>query len=189
MEREDPSQTLIARDKTLRAHLQHIQTQRCQLWRQKFRCRNIKERDQNTSYFHIVTLLRRKRNEIKRLQIGDRVFKNLRVLKVKIVDHFKDLYSQPIHPNIFLPNNALRKISTERAIELELLLDNTKVKEAVWSCDGGQFPGYDGYNLNFIKQMWEFLGPKIYYLVRNFLSSRSFPLEINTHGLYLYQRK
>lgn len=33
-----------------------------------------------------------------------------------------------------------------------------EIKSAVWSCESSRAPGYDGFNMGFIKKMWNSIG-------------------------------
>lgn len=58
----------------------------------------------------------------------------------------------------------------------------------MWACDGNKAPWYDGFNLNFIKQMRKVLGDDIYKLGLGFLKSRVLPREVILPGLLSFQK-
>ena len=63
----------------------------------------------------------------------------------------------------------LPRISGEEAALLERRPSGEEVKEAV----------YDGYNFNFIKNMWDVIGEEIVDFVLSFFENGVFPNEIN----------
>lgn len=55
-----------------------------------------------------------------------------------------------------------------------------EVKHAVLTCDPDRAAGYDGFNLRFIKEMWNTIGVDITHFVRQFFIWGEFPHSINT---------
>lgn len=72
----------------------------------------------------------------------------------------------------------LPRISGEEAALLERRPSGEEVKEAV----------YDGYNFNFIKNMWDVFGGKIVNFVLNFFDNGMFQEEINMTWVVLFQK-
>lgn len=63
---------------------------------------------------------------------------------------------------------------------LEIILTDGEIREAVWSGDGTKSPGYDGFNLNLIKEIWETIGPSICNFIKQFMEQGILLREVNT---------
>lgn len=48
------------------------------------------------------------------------------------------------------------------------------------SCDSDKFPGYDGFNMGFVKKMWSIIGCNVVDQVHNFFCTGRFPKNLNT---------
>lgn len=65
------SQTLLDREKVLRVDIEEVLFHEEFLWYQKSRAEWLQHGDRNTSFFHNRTLVRKKRNKIEGLLIGN----------------------------------------------------------------------------------------------------------------------
>lgn len=79
-----------------------------------------------------------------------------------------------------MPANAVRRIRPQSAATLEADPTNEEIMQAVWSCDGSKALGYYGYNLSFIKEVWDIIGPSICDFVKKFMMQGILPNEVNT---------
>ena len=62
---------------------------------------------------------------------------------------------------------------------MEEIPTTEEIKDVVWSCDPSKAPGLDGFNLNFVRKMWDVVGAEFQKLVLDFFHSGSFPGSIN----------
>ena len=168
-----------ARILALKSQLQIWYKRKELYWRQLSRDTHTKLGDRNTRYFHAVAVGRRRKKRIAQLRVRNRLMKNPRVIKKEIVRFYKKLYSQKILPHVFLPDGFLLKISQEQASILERMPSKEEISLAVKSCDPSKAPGYDGFNLNFIKKFWDDFGEEICSFIFGFFESGHFPPEIN----------
>ena len=148
-------------------------------WRQLAREKFVKLNDRNTKYFHAVALGRRRKKRILLLKVENRLVKGPRKIKKEAVRFFRRLYSQPSGPEVDLDEGLLPKLNGNLAEELEQRPSIEEIKEAVWSCDPSKAAGYDGFNINFIKKMWDNIGDEISSFVLNFFDTGYLPEEIN----------
>ncbi|XP_014629706.1 uncharacterized protein [Glycine max] len=97
-----PSEQQVKDLKKTQADLWEKATMQESIVRQKSRCRRIKEGDSNTSYFHRVINLRRKRNALRGLQIGDTWVENPNIIKAETFHHFQNRFNEPhlTRPNL-----------------------------------------------------------------------------------------
>ena len=146
------------RRNALQSQLWLWMTRKERYWRQMSRCKLIKEGDKNTRYFHTLATIRRRRNTITSIKQGDLVINDQRQIRRIIVQHFKQLYSSQEHTIGDLSALDLTKLTPHQCAMLEEPVSSLGVKEAVLSCDGTKAPGYDGFNLKCIKQVWPIMG-------------------------------
>lgn len=137
-------------------------------WRQLARENFVKLNDRNTKYFHVMALGRRRRNRIQALKVGNKLVKRPRKVKNEAVRYFKRLYSQPLCPGVDLNDGLLPKLGAVKALELEQRPSLEEIKEAVWSSDPSKAAGYDDFNINFIRKMWDDIGVEISKFVEHF---------------------
>lgn len=70
----------------------------------------ITDRDNNTKYFYTLATMRKKRNWIRCIKIKDLKIKDSRLLKIKIVEHFKESYTQASVSELTLPEKCCEEI-------------------------------------------------------------------------------
>lgn len=81
---------------------------------------------------------------------------------------FEDLYKEEAKLEIELPFGVFKQFSHLTKESLECVPSPEEVKEVVWSCDPNKSPSYDGFNIKFIKEMWDVIGTDIVDFVLNF---------------------
>lgn len=102
------------------------------------------------------------------------------MLKMEIREYYKNNYQQAHLPFISLPHGAFKKIGRDVLAHLDMLLDDTKIKEDVWSCDSLKAPGYNGFNMKFVKECWDIIGKDIIQFIKGFFEIGKFDHAINT---------
>ena len=111
--------------------------------------------------------------------MGNRTIKNLRQIKKEVVGFYRRLYSQEELLQVCLPAGYLSMISLDKANELERMPSKEEIAATLKSCDSSKAPGYDGFNLNFIKKMWEQFEEEICNFILAFFESKRLPPDIN----------
>ncbi|XP_028223612.1 uncharacterized protein LOC114405169 [Glycine soja] len=115
-----PSEQQVKDLKKTQADLWEKATMQESIVRQKSRCRRIKEGDSNTSYFHRVINLRRKRNALRGLQIGDTWVENPNIIKAETFHHFQNRFNEPHLTRPNLDGVSFKSLtSTQREIMIE----------------------------------------------------------------------
>ena len=62
---------------------------------------------------------------------------------------------------------------------LEVLPIASEIKEAIWACDPSKAPSSDGFNLDFVRQMWETIRVDFKNLIVDFFQSGCIPKKLN----------
>ena len=77
-------------------------------WNQKSRELWVKEEDRNTKFFHLSTIIRRRRNCISEIKLDDGSWINSRVeIQNYFIDNFKTLYPTSFPPILDDPSNLI----------------------------------------------------------------------------------
>lgn len=72
------------------------------------------------------------------------------------------------------------RLSDGQREELEIPPTREEIKKEVWSCESSKAPGYDGFNLGFIKKMWDIVGEEFIMMILNFFAGGTLPKAVNT---------
>ncbi|KAK3222281.1 hypothetical protein Dsin_009306 [Dipteronia sinensis] len=104
-----PSQYLSALEETLVKEYHDILQQEEIFWQKKSRHCWLKERDRNTKFFHISTIIRRKRNKIEGFKKEDGSWiEDIGELKSKAVSYFLKLLKRSIILVAFVPGRQIQ---------------------------------------------------------------------------------
>ncbi|KAK9028322.1 hypothetical protein V6N11_068129 [Hibiscus sabdariffa] len=82
------SPSLVDLDTTLKKELSEVLLQEEKLWHQKSRCKWITNGDRNTKFFHASTLVRRRKNTIRRLKLDKKNWDTIGASIFKFVCNF-----------------------------------------------------------------------------------------------------
>lgn len=140
----------------VKAELTDILMQEVLLWHQKSRQKWLTDGDRNARYFHVSTMIRRRRNKIDKLKLSDGNWVvDQNSLKTMAVCFFKDLFSSdPLHTS--------RTWLEARFPTLELgTLDHTfrpatglDMKEAIFAMGVLKAPGLMGFQQVVFQKHW-----------------------------------
>lgn len=95
--------------------------------------------------------MRKKKNHIPRIKIGNQILTKVVDAKKGIRDHFVVSFTHEQFPNIQLPPGTFKQNPTVVANQLETIPCAVEITRAVWSCDPSKALGYDGFNIKFVK--------------------------------------
>ncbi|KAL5191867.1 Transposon TX1 uncharacterized protein [Glycine soja] len=145
----------------------------------------IKEGDSNTSYFHRVINLRRRRNALRGLQIGDTWVENPNIIKAETLHHFQNRFNEPHLSRPNLDGISFKSLpSTHREIMIEPFKEE-EIRCVVWACGNDKGPGPHGFNFRFIKHFWKELKPEFLRFIAEFHVNASFPKGLNSSFIAL----
>ena len=138
----------MARRKALSTQLEMWYKRKEEYWRQMSRDKYLMGIYRKTQCFYFMVAAKARKKMILKVRMRRRTFQNKEIWSFS-----KEIYSQSVRPIISFPENLVRRISMEEAVWLESPPSTSEVKKAVWDYDPLKAPGYDGYNLNFIRRM------------------------------------
>ena len=118
-------------------------------WRQRSRCKWLKEGEKNTKFFHGMASARSRKNRITSLVDGEVRLSD----RENIVNHIKDFFATPYAKEEWnrptLDNLQFDTIGEANAAYLESEFEEAEVREAVFALRGDKALGPDGFPIAF----------------------------------------
>ncbi|CAL8990846.1 unnamed protein product, partial [Prunus brigantina] len=151
-------------------------------WQQKSRVKWLQEGDRNTKFFHLTTIIRRRRNKIERLKDENGVWvEESEAIKSVAVKYFSDLFNskQCLQSNVDIPK-LFPCIDDADVAGLVKLVDLQEVKDSLFGIGGIKAPGVDGYPACFYQNQWSLCARDIFDLVSTAFSTCIIPENLNT---------
>ncbi|KAK9939901.1 hypothetical protein M0R45_016581 [Rubus argutus] len=150
-------------------------------WKQKSRDKWLQEGDKNTKYFHLSTLIRRRKNKIEGLfDINGAWHTNTADMMKIAVSFFQNLFSDPgsewsnfLIPWLFPRINDVQLESLCKPVEM------CEIKSALFSIGGLKTPGIDGFPALFYQTHWNLYATDIFTIVHHAFSSGVIPAGLN----------
>ncbi|CAL8164318.1 unnamed protein product [Prunus armeniaca] len=172
---------LFRKKRRLLARLEGIQRKEELFWLQKSRNTWLKEGDRNTHFFHLSTVIRRRRNKLEGLNNEARIWITNKVgMELTIVNYFQGLFGDTglvddyrLLPHLFprLADMDLEGLSCE--------VTNDEVKNSPFAIWGLKTPGPDGFPALFYQKCWGMGSVDIIALVNDCFLTASLPENIN----------
>ena len=132
-------------------------------WNQKSRELWVKEGDRNTRYFHLSTIIRRRRNCISEIKLDDGSWINSREeIQNYFIDNFEALYQTSFPPILDDLSNLIKPCVSDLANEsLCRILFREEIKKVVFSMKSLKAPGPDDFPTLFYKHYWDAVGDQV----------------------------
>lgn len=146
-------------------------------WRQKSRDKWIQEGDRNTKFFHLTTLVRRRRNKIEGLfDSNGNWFSDAQSMKNIAVDFFANLFSAQDLVNCrFSISRSFPEIEQCFLDDISQPVSLMDVKNSLFSIGGLKASGFDGFPAVFFQHHWSVYSGEIFQIVNEAFSSGSIP--------------
>ncbi|XP_072071679.1 uncharacterized protein [Arachis hypogaea] len=164
--RED--QQLRIKEQVLHQELNAVLLQEELLWYQKSREQWVRCGDRNTKFFHLQTVIRRKRNKIHGLFLEDGSWATeTTTLEMAANSFFQKLFStrEDIDLDAMGPFSC-PSLSIEACQKLVEPVTSEEVKRAVMTMSSFKAPGPDGFQAIFYKEFWDSLSNDVCRLVK-----------------------
>ena len=139
-------------------------------WKQKSRELWLKEGDRNSKFFHLSTLIRRRRNFIAEIHLDNGHWIHSRDdIKAYFKDEFQKLFSSS-NPQIppLLECLTTPSITELENTELIKIPEPTEIRETIWEMHPLKVPSPDGLPGIFFKQYWPTIGPQVVAAIQSF---------------------
>ncbi|OMO86377.1 reverse transcriptase [Corchorus capsularis] len=170
-----PSHFLLDLDRELRLELANLIRKEETLWAMKSRIDWLLEGDNNTSFFHKSTIVRRRFNRIVALKDDNNNWLYDENCKNHVVEFFKSLYSTEVSSCCLVPYDAppgIRKVSAESLDRLVCIPFCDDIKDALWSLKPFKAPGPDGLHAGFFQKCWSDVGNNLCVAIKHVFNVR-----------------
>ena len=157
------------------------------LWRQKSREVWLKDGDKNSKFFHLSTIIRRRKNSIDAIKAEDGSWLTCKKeIRIHIVEKFAQLFSEEdvIFPQD-LDNLITPSITEVENSELCRMPTPQEIKATIFDMNGQKSPGPDGLPALFYKKYWKIVAPNVTAAVQSFFHTGKLLPEINNSLLVL----
>lgn len=171
---------LVDLETSLMQEYQDIRDKEAIFWKQKSREKWIQEGDRNTKFFHITTMVRRRRNKIDGLFNEHGVWcEDPTVLKSIAANYFQQLFSVTEDNDLrFIIPFMFPDIDQVSLVNLQNEVHPDEVKSAMFHIGGLKSPGFDGFPAQFFQKHWNLVGSDVIDIVTKAFRDGKIP-----HGL------
>lgn len=176
------SDELLNKEEVLLKEFDVVLEQEEMVWFQKSREKWKVDGDRNTTFFHISTIIRRRRNRIEMLKNDDgNWIADPTELEKLDVDYFSRLYSLTDVDQIVdgLPYDGFVQILEEDKTDMNKPFTDAEVVRAVRSMGKFKAPGPDGFQPVFYQHCWEVVGESVLRFVLEFFQTGILPQDTN----------
>jgi hypothetical protein len=151
------------------------------LWRQKSREMWLKDGDKNSKFFHLSTLIRRRRNSVDAIKSNSRdwITDKKEIKKVFLSNFIEQFSKEEVDFPCDLENLISPVISTEENESLCSIPTPQEIKKVVFEMYDLKAPGPDGLPALFYKKYWDVVGADVVKAVTNFFYSGKMFQKIN----------
>ena len=157
-----------------------------EIWALKSRVNWMIQGDRNTAFYHVSTLVRRKRNQILAIKdsVGEWLYEE-NAIKDFIRSGFNEVYTSSLYSASWsapivthwqgrLSDEEKEKIGGDASVE--------EIKFALWSLKAFKAPGSDGLHVGFFHRFWLIVGNLVIDMVKKVFVERKVPEFLNrTH--------
>ena len=139
--------------------------------------------DWNTAFYHVTTLMRRKRNKILSIKDYQREWINdQEAIMVFIQDHFRNLFASKLSfspQQVSPPEGPCPCLSNSEAHTLSLPVLDEEIRHALWSLKPCKSPGPDGIHTGFYQRFWPIVGNSVIFEVKEAFRTGKVPPNLN----------
>ena len=181
-----PSNFLLNIENSLLKELDMVLNQEEELWALKSRVNWMIQSDRNTTFYHVSTLVRRKRNQIVAIKDAMREWlSEVDEVKDFVRNGFDDVYTTSLlSANKATPERSQcqARLTEVEKINISGATIEDEVKSALWSLKAFKALGLDGLHAGFFQRFWLIVGKSVIEEVQKiFIESRVPEYLNNTH--------
>ncbi|KAL0005393.1 hypothetical protein SO802_012954 [Lithocarpus litseifolius] len=184
-----PSHSLVVLEKELHRELECILNQEEELWVQKSRITRLVEGDRNTTFLHMTTIVRRRRNRISSIQneMGKWILSEygaMDYIKGGFVKLFTSSFTQSslTTPQ---PSRWQAALSEEENLSLYSPVSDEEIKHELWSIKAFKALGPDGLHAGFFQRFWMIVGESVQNEVKKIFKDTKVPKYLNRTNIVL----
>ena len=178
-----PTSQLLDLEKHLQRELESILDQERDIWALKSRVNWMILGDINTSFYHLSTIVRRKKNRISAIKnsVSDWLFEEREVMDY-IRKGFEGLYSSSLTYSeryLSIANQWQVTLAEEESEALNREVLEEEIKEALWSMKPFKAPGLDGLHVGFYQCFWLMVGKSVVEEIKDIFLKKKIPEYLN----------
>ncbi len=158
-------------------------------WRQKSRVLWLKEGDNNTKLFHKMVNSNRRRNFMKRVEVGDVIHEDTSAIRDNVVCFYENLYQETEAWRPSVDGLDFHSIGADEASLLERKFDREEVFLVLKYLQGDKAPGPDGFSMAFFHRCWEVVGDEVMGFFEEFHTHCKFEKSLNATFIALIPKK
>ncbi|XP_021826059.1 uncharacterized protein LOC110766949 [Prunus avium] len=150
-------------------------------WLHKSRNTWLKEGDKNSRFFHLSTIIRRRRNKLEGLNNDAGAWTTDKTgMKQIVIDYFQGIFctSDPIGDYSLLPH-LFPQLEEADLAGLNCAVSNEEIKESLFNIGGLKTPGPDGFPAIFYQKFWEVCSNDIISFTNECFQTATLPDHIN----------
>lgn len=174
------SHNLDTLERSLKKDLESVLKQEELLWLQKSRVQWITEGDRNTKFFHVSTIVRRKRNKIEKIKIKGNWSDDSEAIFNHINSYYNSLFSSTIQGEGLDSDFPTGPSLTNR--DNNLLtgpISWYEVRKVIFGMKPLKAPGPDGFQPKFFQFYWDKVCSSVFNFVKTCFTNWTFPVEHN----------
>ncbi|KAL6202861.1 hypothetical protein ACLB2K_026565 [Fragaria x ananassa] len=168
-------------EKELISKYENVRDAEALFWKQKSRDKWLRDGDRNTKFFHLTTIIRRRRNKIDGLFDKNGVWtEDVCDMRKIDVEFFKDLFdAEPIQDLRIIIPSLFPVTSASEIADMSRLVSELDAHDALFRIGQLKAPGVDGFPALFFQNHWDLCAPEIVDVVKQAFSSGIIPAGLN----------
>ena len=157
------------------------------VWRQKSKELWLKLGDKNSKFFHLSTIIRRRRNNIDAIKNEEGTWiRESGQIRDNFRENFINLFKEEeVYFLEHLDHLVLRCITEEENKGLICIPTSKEIKDVLFQMQDLKAPGLDGFSAMFYKQLWPTVGNDVIKAVTSYFTVGSMPKEVNSSLIVL----
>ena len=149
----------------------------------------IKERDNNTKFFHKMANSHRMSNHLRTLEVDRVVFKEESEVTNKVVQFYKNLYKETEGWRPFVEGLEFDRIGDMERVWLERKFEREEILQVVSDLEGDKVLGLDRFTMVFYHHCWKVVEKDILAVFKEFFQHCKFEKSLNATFIALIPKK
>ena len=184
-----PSAFLLNLENDLLRDLDTVLNQEEEIWVLKSKVNWMIQGDRNTAFYHVSTLVRRKRNKILAIKtaVSDWIQQE-EVVKDFVKNGYSEIYTTSLSSVSTLPptiSSWQSRLSEEEKCSISGEVSEEEIKAALWPLKAFKALGPDGLHAGFFQRFWLTVGGSVINEVKKVFIERRVPNYLNTTHIAL----
>ena len=150
---------------------------------------DLKEGDNNTSFFHRVANSNRRTNYLRGIEVDGVLYEDEEEVQSKVVHFYQSLYTKSNTWRPFMDGLEFSSIGKDERLELKRDFSKEEVVKVLQEMEGDKAPGPYGFTMAFFQKSWSVVETDVMAFFDHFPSSSEFERSLNASFLSLIPKK